>query len=184
MHNFGAGVALEHAAENLARCWKNGTEANSGDIVRKALNEIAVEQAGAVREQIESLARTLVAAMQTVPGPSSAMDEFDPIIREIPQIDLGKIDVTISRPMIVALGRRAAHHHAKAKLRAISSEVEAAFASYSRLLQAWMRRALRKIVDVFESHAGTMRAQLDRRIGHANVSPETRQKILEDLADL
>ena len=184
LHNLGGGVALDHAAQNLADSWIHGKEANSGDIVRNALKEIAVEQAGAVRQQIESLAQTLISAMRTAPGPSPGLEEFEPIIREIPQIDLSKIDVTISRPMMAALGRRAAAHHAKAKLKAIGSEVDAAFESYARLLQAWMRRALRQIVDVFESHAGAMRAQLERMLAHTSVSPETRQKMLDDLADL
>jgi len=187
LRELGPGVALDQAAQDLANAWRRTRDVPSVEVVQSALNGIATEQARAVYRQLEILAGNLASAihaasavLETTPGDETA--GFELALRELPQIDLSKIEPNVRRPMIAVFGRAVTAWRAKGNLKVVSSDVEAAFISYARLLQAWMRRALKRITDHFESHAGAYRAQLERLIARTSVSPEIRQKILEDLA--
>jgi hypothetical protein len=178
---------MDQAAQDLADAWRGTKDIPSVDVARSALNGIATEQARAVYRELETLAASLASALQTASTvlETTEGDEaagFEAALRELPQIDLSKIELNVRRPMVAVLVRAVAARHARGKLEAVSSDVEAAFISYARLLQAWMRRALKGITDHFESHAGPYRAQLERLIARTSVSPEIQQKILEDLA--
>jgi len=189
LREAGAEAGLERAARALAESWAGGQDGQSAEIVRTAFKAVAAEQASEVVDELKGLADRLVAAIRTAGGalktkPETSMDDFTAALRELPQMDLSKVEITVKRPLAAALGRHAAVGSARRRIAARWSDVEAAFIGYARLLQAWMRASLKRISDLFDSGAGPLRAQLERLLAGGAVSADSRQRILADLEDI
>jgi len=189
LREYGHLLALDQAARYLAEAWRGVKDISSGETVRTAMKHLAAEQAGAVRKELNDLAARLFASMQKSSSalgiePRNGMEEFENALREMPHIDLSKVNVAVERPLMASLGRRMAASSARRCLGCWSSDTEVAFTNYARVLQAWMRAALKQITNIFESDAGAARAQLERLIARSTVSPDAQNKILEDLAEI
>ncbi|HLJ51141.1 MAG TPA: dynamin family protein [Bryobacteraceae bacterium] len=189
LRNIGPEVAIEQAELELARISAQIASSRIAETVREALKALAAEQAAAVHQCLVGLAQDLSEAMRKagqVLHETNGLepDKFAATFRELPQIDLSRVDVKVERPGIVLFARRIFLYRAKRQLKTQATEIEAAFTSYARLLQAWARSSLKKITEIFESHAGPERAQLERLMARTTVSPEMRLRIAADLAGI
>ena len=178
--------ALDDAAQGLAAEWRSGRVEPVQDVVREVLGRTAARNAAEVRNELETLGRELMEAIgraNKVLGWTREVlgDEFERLLREVPQIDLSGIQIDSNGRQGAFMGRYLLDRRARSRLRTVKNDVDAAFISYARLLQFWARAALRGITEAFESRAGTVRAQLDRLISPGEVPDETRRKMRQDL---
>ena len=70
----------------------------------------------------------------------------------------------------------------KGRLDALAGDrLDAVFASFSRLLLAWVRTVLSRMRPAFDVHAEAWRAQIERQIGADSSSGGRREQMIEDL---
>lgn len=191
IRSFGDG-GLGTAAARILGAWQQNSHlgVNAGAIVADTLTEVAAEQARPVFEALNSLAKDLSQVLETAaralgqpdaPGDS----ELNEVLKEMPRIDPGTLDVKLRPNMLTNAWPGLAKHQIENKLRAqIGPTVAEAFSSYGRMLEAWARRIQAELHRRFDARADAYRAHLDRTMAGADATPQEKETIRRDLEDL
>ena len=168
-------AALHEIAAALVEAGLNGaTPADT--TVQDTLTHIGAAKA----ERIARLLQTLAADAQRVlattasalglPEPSTD-DEWQSLLRGLPQIDVGTLTVDLRLPMIGALGHDVARVRVYRALRAqIAEGVAAAIDGHAKLLRSWGLGALARLRQQFDVQAQIYRARLADAVGAGSAS--------------
>ena len=105
---------------------------------------------------------------------------------EMPRFDAGAVEAYAQPPpLILKLGAGWARIWAERRLRdQIGEQASAAFASYGKILQTWVRRKFAELQSRFDSYADGYRAQFDRLANQQAGSPEEEAALRRDLEAL
>lgn len=140
------------------------------------LTRVLTSLAGHVREALARTASTL-----SLPEPASG-DEWDAVLRELPQIDPGYLILDLRLPLRGLFGRRvAAARMYHALLKQAGSQIGGALETHARLLRSWGLRALDRLRQQFDVQAQVYRAQLAGSSAAATTN-EGGERALRDLA--
>jgi GTP-binding protein EngB required for normal cell division len=179
-------VAIDWAASRLIEFWGRGEIGNGEAIVRQAIGEVATEFASRIVRALQELSGQAANALQRTSAAlggddAASRDELAAPIRETPQIDVGDLALEVNRPFWRFLGIRITRAIVKGRLDALAGDrLDAALASFSRLLLAWVRSVLSRMRPAFDVHAEAWRAQIERQIGTSS-SGGRREQMMEDL---
>jgi len=184
--------ALERAASAIVEAGmsKDAPDSDFAARVTEALTHAAAEPAAAIYQALEKLSRSLARALNQAAHALGLNDaplekELAAGLKEMPRLDLGMLRLDLRPAFRFAVGKRMAHNRVARRLRAqIGAQVQQAFHSYGRLLEAWANRTLAELRSRFDSHADAYRAQLERLIGKGGVSERDREAIQQDLGAL
>jgi GTP-binding protein EngB required for normal cell division len=185
-------AGLQTVAARILDHWQQNSHsgANIGAIVTDTLTHVAAQQARAVFEALDSLAkdlsRVLEAAARALDLPDAPGEgELNSVLKEMPRIDLGTVDVELRPNALTNLWRGLARRQLESKLRAqIGPAVEESFSSYGRMLEAWARRIQAELQRRFDVYADTYRAHLDHMTVGGGATPQEKDGIQRDLASL
>jgi GTP-binding protein EngB required for normal cell division len=182
-------AALEIAAAQILGRWQrnDSPEADVSAMATDALTQMAAEKARLVFGILDALAKDLAEALreaaqvldqQDVPSG----DELTSVLKEMPQIDLGTLELDLRPNISMRLSRVMARRRIESKLREqIGSGVGEAFSSYGKMLEAWTRRMLVELQWRFDAHADTYRAYLERMTGGGGLTSAEKETIQRDL---
>jgi GTP-binding protein EngB required for normal cell division len=180
-------VAIEWAASRVIESWDRGENRSAEVIVRQAISEVATEFASRIVRALQELSGQAADALQRTSAAlggddAASRDELAAPIRETPQIDLGDLALEVNQPFWRFLGKRMTRTIVKGRLGASAGDrLDAALASFSRLLLAWVRTVLSRMRPAFDVHAEAWRAQIERQIGTESSSGGRREQMIEDL---
>jgi len=188
IRRFGdAGLAA--AAGRILDAWQQNSHSaiDAGTMVVDTLTHLAAEQARPVFEALDSLAKELWRVLEAaahaleLPGPPGE-DELSIVLKEMPRIDLGTLDVEVRPNILMNVWRSLAKRQVENKLRTQVGEMVAeAFSSYGRMLEAWARRMQGELQRRFDAQADAYRAHLDRVLGGRATTPQEKETIQRDL---
>ena len=184
-----APTALQKAATGIIECWRQGINAES-DTVATALSETAAEAAGKLNARLDGLARALTVTLQHAARQLAFADvpqgeELFPAFREMPQPDFSAVKLSFRRPPFLPVVAPLLRAWVERRLsQTIGPGVSKAFGFYSRLLNAWVKRAISEIQARFDLHADAYRAQLERLLGTYEATPDIADAIRCDMADI
>jgi GTP-binding protein EngB required for normal cell division len=180
-------VAIEWAASRVIEFWDRGENGSVEVIARQATSEVATDFASRIVRALQELSGQAADALQRTSAAlggddAASRDELAAPIRERPQIDLGDLALEVNRPFWRFLGTRITRAIVKGRLGASAGhKLDAALASFSRLLLAWVRTVLSRMRTAFDAHAEAWRAQIERQIGADSSSGGRRKRMIEDL---
>jgi len=176
------------ATEILERWQRNGSaDADVRAIVTGAITGVAAEKARLVFGTLEALAKDLAQALHAAAQALDQQDvptgdELSTVLKEMPRIDLGTLELEVRLSFWVNLWKAMARRQIESRLRnQIGATVSEAFSSYGRMLEAWSRRMLAELQGRFDAHADTYRAYLDRLTAEGAATPLERETIQRDL---
>jgi GTP-binding protein EngB required for normal cell division len=180
------------AANNLVDAWESGQALNAaGDFVRAKMEQVTGEEvakiAFAIREAASLCGRTLAMVAQHLKvesGPPE--DELLDVLTNMPRLDLGHLEIRIAPSRMAAIfGRRWAVKRIKHSVASQNGEqIGEALITYSRVIQAWVRKTFAEFQEQFDSYADAYRAQLDRLLANRSVTMEDEQALHRHLAAL
>jgi GTP-binding protein EngB required for normal cell division len=191
LRSFGdAGLAA--AASQLFEHWRQDsrTAADVRSIVAETLTQVAAEKARAAFGTLDALAKDLAQALQAAAQALNLQDvpaegELSSVLKEMPRIDLGTLDVHLRPNIWVNVWEGLAKRRIEGRLRAqIGRAVAEAFYSYGRMLEAWTRRTLAELQRRFDTHADGYRAHLDRITAQGGATPAEKETMRRDLDSL
>ncbi len=183
---------IRSAAEAIAATWKSDPNSAQDRRLLKAKIEAATaEKSARIPALVEraalkagrALART-AKALDTENRPDD--DELLDVLKDMPRFDMGNLEAEIAPgPLGALLGGRWAQRSAEKRIRkAAGRRIAAAVAVYSRVSQAWVRRAFTDLQRRFDSYADPYRAQLARLTSGKALGSEQQESLAEDLAAL
>jgi GTP-binding protein EngB required for normal cell division len=191
IRRFGdAGLAA--AARRILDAWQQNSHSaiDAGTMVADTLTHLAAEQARPVFEALDSLAKELSRVLEAaahaleLPG-TPGEDELSIVLKEMPRIDLGTLDVEVRPNILMNVWRSLAKRQVENKLRTqVGDMVAEAFSSYGRMLEAWARRMQGELQRRFDAQADAYRAHLDRVTGGRATTPQEKETIQRDLNSL
>jgi GTP-binding protein EngB required for normal cell division len=184
---------LRIAAATLVEAWsrQGATGDAAPEIVVKAVSGTVQEQSDALRRCIEALAHKLyetlrstaeVLGIEDVP----AKQEFSNAVREMPAFDLGQLEISLKRPLFLALLGEKAYGSIMIKrlTRMMGSQLNRSLSAYRALLYDWSERTLGLIQRRFDAYANGYRAQVERLVGDRASPAEQEGTIRRDLETL
>ncbi len=188
-----AEIALERAAAEIVRAWSR-REAPGGEtgLVIGRLAGTASEAANEVFARLQELARNLAQALTAAARAVAAEDAPEPeellsLVKEMPQPDLGTVEIEIRRDFLSVLGKRIMEARVRRKLRQqIGQRAREAYRSYGRMLEAWSRKTLSELHRHFDAYGDRYRAQLERQLEQSTrgggASAEDAESLRQELA--
>jgi GTP-binding protein EngB required for normal cell division len=178
------------AAGRLLALWAEGKhDIDVAEETRQAALQQVQERLKVLQQALQSLASELetelgsTAQILGMPNRPSK-DEFVELLREMPVLDLGTLQVSATRPLLSGLfGNRFRVEQLAQRLeRQIGSQVANALTVYSRLLREWCSGVLSHMQRLFVAYADAYRAQAERAAtSSSDVPPEERRAIQRDL---
>jgi GTP-binding protein EngB required for normal cell division len=184
---------LQIAAATLVEAWsrQGATGEAAPEIVLKTVTGTVQEQTDALRRRIEAVAHKLyetlrstakVLGIEDVP----AEQEFSNAVREMPAFDLGQLNLSLKRPLLLALlGEKAYGAIVTKRLtRIMGSQLNRSLSAYRALLYDWSERTLGLIQRRFDAYANGYRAQVERLVGDRASPAEQEGAIRRDLEAL
>jgi hypothetical protein len=135
----------------------------------------------------DELEKQLASTAEQLGTPDRPTDqEFHGLIREMPGLDLGIFDVSVSRPSLAGLlGKRFQIQTLAQKLDGqAGTPVSNALMVYGRLLSDWCSTILSQMERRFVAYADAYRAQADLGMADFELSAEERGVIERDLRSL
>ena len=184
---------LRIAAATLLEAWsKEGAAGDAApEVLVKAISGTVQEQSDALRQRIEALAHKLyetlrstakVLGIEDVP----AEQELSNAVREMPAFDLGRIDVSVKRPLFLALLGEKAYGPIMTKrlARTVGGQLNRSLSAYRALLYDWSDRTLGLVQRRFDAYANGYRAQVERLVGDRASPLEQEGAIQRDLETL
>lgn len=163
-----------HLSEALVQSAAESAAFSASENLATRLTEAAGSLQGAL-----SLAEHTLQSNGSPPG-----DELKSLIRELPRFELALPAISIRPPWYLPFPRLASAWLAKRMERCLGQRLEAAFASFSRALEAWSITVLEGLQSRFEERAGVYRAQLGRLITSRRPQPDEQGRVQHDLAEL
>jgi len=159
-------VLRETATDVVARLRAGDARTRAQSLVSDALTRIAGEQAEGLARALTTLAensrRILTRAAQALdlPEPSSD-DEWAALLRELPPIDAGPLEMDLRRPLLGVFGRGVANARMYRVIAgAAGPQIAAAIETHARLLRSWGLRVLGRLRQQFDVQAQVYRTQL------------------------
>ena len=191
IHRWGE-VAISRAASAVADQWfdKEKKYADIREVVNRSLTETATVGANQIFDKLQEFARGLSGALAGAANVLEVRDvpseeEIMTVVKEMPRLDLGPLDIELQRDFLAVLGRALAQRRVRKKLKAqIGPGVDEAFQRYGRMLQLWIRRTIAELQRRFDSHADAYRAQLERLTTAKEAGVEETEAIQRDLSAL
>lgn len=186
----GADLALGEVANVLFEAWTGGNAAAQASIVSAELTRITAQEASAVSTALKDLAseltRTLQAASKALGyQTATSEDDLNSLIKEMPKLDLGTLEIDIHPTVLGKLSRTLALGQIRKSLRRqIGRQVEQAFTNLGSMLDSWERRTLGELQLRFETHADQYRAHISRMSGPGSLPAADQHAILRDLSSL
>ena len=186
----GADLALGEAANVLFEAWTGGNTAAQASIVSAELTRITAQEASAVSTALKDLAseltRTLQAASKALGyQTATSEDDLNSLIKEMPKLDLGTLEIDIHPTVLGKLSRMLALGQIRKSLRhQIGRQVEQAFSNLGSMLDSWERRTLGELQLRFETHADQYRAHISRMSRPGSLPAGDQHAILRDLSSL
>jgi hypothetical protein len=167
---------------------ERGSVTEPGEVLRMTVASNVRQRVSEIADLLELLAGNIQGDLETCAnrmGTSDrpAPDELRDFFRGMPVFDPGTINFTPSRPaMATFLGEQYARDHLAARIReTLGREIKHPYASYTRLLEDWVRTETRLFAERFESYAGRYRAQAELSISGEELSEDEIHAIGEDL---
>ncbi len=165
---------------------QGGTE--PATVVCSAAMEAEQEQAATLQQTLDTLAGELVQVLdsvaQSLDTPNRPSDqEFHSLVREMPILDLGFLQVAEARPALRGwLGERLATRLlAQCLTKQLRPQMAAALTVYSRLLRDWSNGVLGQMQHRFAAYADAYCAQAERRATSSGISTEERCALQRDI---
>lgn len=162
--------ALGEAANRIVDAWR--AQESPAPVTWETLEAIttttAAEKASGIRLLFEDLARDLSDAISRVSDllgddGLAAAEELAGVVKEMPRIDIGSGDLDLRRPWVARMGVGPAQRRVASLLRAqVGAQIDASFANFGSMLDAWSKRMSRELQTRFNSHADALRARLAR----------------------
>jgi GTP-binding protein EngB required for normal cell division len=180
------------AAERLLVLWAHGKHAiDVAAEVRQATVEQVQERLKVLQRALASLAeeleKQLASTAEQLAAPNRPTDqEFHGLIREMPSIDLGMFELSVTRPSLAGLlGKRCQIQKLAHKLGGqAGTPVSNALTVYGRLLSDWCSTILRQMERRFAAYADAYRAQAEPGVAGFELSAGERAAIERDLRSL
>jgi hypothetical protein len=128
-------------------------------VVRSAVTRVAAERARTLYEILVSLERHLSEALDaTAKGlnvsDSAKEDKIDRALSEMPQLDLGTIQLHLHFSFLLALGEGVAKHRVEKELkRQIGPAISDSLSAYGKQVEAWTTRTLEELQRRFGARA-------------------------------
>jgi GTP-binding protein EngB required for normal cell division len=184
-----AEIALERAAAEIARTWGDKGEAAGEEraLVMRNLAGTASEAANQIFARLQEVARNLAHALNAAARALTAdsapeEEEFVSQVKEMPQLDLGTVEVRIRRDFLSILGKSVTEARLRRKLeQQIGERASEAYRSYGRMLQAWSRKTLSQLHRHFDAYGDGYRAQLERLTEGHGAGAEESEGLRQDL---
>jgi GTP-binding protein EngB required for normal cell division len=185
-------VALARAASDIAAIWFNRDGSGPGEniAVSNNLTGAAAEGANQIFERLKQLARDLSRALTSAAHALEAQnlpdeEELASLVREMPRLDPGPVEITIERDWLTILGKNITKGRVEKKLqRQVGQKASEVFQSYGRMLESWSRKTLAELHRHFDAHADGYRAQLERTGEGGKSGLEDSDTLRQDLAAL
>jgi GTP-binding protein EngB required for normal cell division len=177
-----ADVALERAAADIASAWRGKGEAVADEraLVMRNLVGTASEGANQIFARLQEMARNLAQALAADGAPEE--EEFLSLVKEMPQLDLGAVEVQIRRDFLRILGKSVTEARLRRKLeQQVGQRASEAYRSYGRMLEAWSRRTLSQLHRHFDAHGDGYRAQMERMSEGRGAGAEETEAMRHDL---
>jgi GTP-binding protein EngB required for normal cell division len=182
--------AIGTAANHLIDAWGAGAGATGQGFLRNKLEQAAAAKAAEIAAAIEEAAAS---AGNALAGAASALalengperGELLGVLKNMPRFDLGNLEIEVGPSRAAALlGRRWAVARVKRRIAAqAGDQIAAGVGTYSRVLQAWVRKTFTELQEQFDSFADAYRAHLDRMTAN-KTGVEDEQAVHDDLAAL
>jgi hypothetical protein len=177
------------AAERLTMLGEEpGGGADAGAVVRTTAMATVQDQTRALQQALASVADELVekldSAAQRLDTPNRPSNqEFHSLVREMPVLDVGSIEVTSGRPVLIGLaGERLARRRLTQWLtKQLRPQMVTALTVYSRLLRDWASQVLTQMQRRFAAYADAYRAQAERSATSSELSSEERRALQRDI---
>lgn len=187
-----AEAALGSAAADVVKQWSSICEGKSSldSIVRSAVTRVAAERARTLYAILVSLERHVSEALDaTAKGlnvsDSAKEDRIDRALSEMPQLDLGTIQLHLRFSFLLALGKGVAKRRVEKELkRQIGPAISDSLSAYGKQVEAWATRTLEELQRRFGARADWYRAHIERLAGSNGVSQEEEDAIRRDLKQL
>ncbi len=158
--------ALRQLGERVAAGLSQSPDQPAAPVVERALMVIGAERSDALARALSTLSdqvrQTLRTAARSLSLPEPATDdEWTSIMRELPRLDPGPLEIRLHLFGLNALGRRVAAARVTAALRAQAGErIVGALETHGRLLRHWGLRTLGRLRHQFDTQAQIYRVQL------------------------
>ena len=185
---------LAEAAASLTDAWlrpsAGHTTVRANTLVSDVLVRFAGEQASVVSIALKDLARELAHTLQAASEALGfkevhSQEDFGPVIREMPRLDLGELHLDVQPGARLKFSRKISVRHTESLLRRqIGPRVSESFSTLGSMLGTWARRTLSELQLRFETHADAYRAHLNRSSAGGRVSGAEGEAIMRDLASL
>jgi GTP-binding protein EngB required for normal cell division len=188
-----ASIGLEKAAASLLQLWSYGSprERTEQQTALDAVAQAVEERAQGLWNAMISLSHSLTASLgeaaqdlNTADVPSE--DEFPNLVREMPVVDLGRVNFSIKKPRLALhLGPKVGKFLLTRRLNRLAGDALLnALATYSELLYDWSEKTVGTIQRRFDAYANSYRAQVERAIDAQALPVEQEERMRRDLAAL
>lgn len=185
-----ADQALTAAASHLIHQWRADAGAPATPAIRHTIAAIATARASLITGLLANLTRELTVALGDTArdlGFTDGHDEADlkSVFREMPRFDSGSWDVRLAPSCRMKLSARLEARRVEQSLRKqIGETVSTAFYNFSKMLDAWARRALNELQLRFDAQADRYRAHLHRLTESRALSEAEEISLRRDLDQL
>jgi len=187
----GSDEGIKMAAARILEAWQQNDHSipNAASIMVNAVTRVAADRARPVFETLDTVAKdlssVLEAAAHALNLPVANEDELGLVLKEMPRIDLGTLEVDLRPNILMNVWQGFAKRWIESKLREqVGPIIEEAFSSYGRMLEAWERRVQAEMQRRFEARADAYRAHLDRLMARGTASTREKEIIRRDLDSL
>lgn len=190
-----APFAIRRAAASVAEAWseKAASFALIEDLVVSSISEVGAYESNQVAEAIGALASMMAGALEEAGrvmnlGNIPDEDELRLVIKEMPRLDLGGLQVKLKSVPFKFLGKGFIRWRVEGQLQqATGSQLKEAFETYGRLSESWVRRSVAELQRRFDEHADAVRAQIARLevvAGEGEPTPDQTEAIRRDIESL
>jgi GTP-binding protein EngB required for normal cell division len=176
------------AAADIVDQWPaNDAETGVGSTFERAATRVIADKAARIYTLLIELSRSLkqrlaIAAKALDAGHTQADDDYDDRIREMPQFDLGTIEIKLRLPLLRILGSSFAKYRVEKALKSrIGSVLDEALMSYRHILESWMAAAIKEQQIQFDSSANFYRSRIESLNDARRVSAQEEAEILRDI---
>ena len=185
--------ALKAAAAAMARAQNNGNR--EPDLLTLVIAQSCAEKARPIVTMLNELAHDSAdllarAASGLDSGNAPDANEFFDLLKELPHLEIN-LDSTICPDSITSLrgtsllGKSWATRRLERRLRSqIEGRVVAAFSSYGKQLESWIRHTTHAMQSRFDAYASVFRAELNPLEDNLTMDPQEAEQIERDLREI
>jgi GTP-binding protein EngB required for normal cell division len=187
-----ANKALHLAAKEVVEQWEsaNGDKGQLSAVVNSTINQVVAAKGKELYELLHSLRSHLSEVLDRTEralnlNHTSEEGRLDHVLKEMPRLDLGTVDLDLRFSLLTTLGERVARSRVeKALQKQMGPALIDALVSYGKLLEAWTARVFDDLQRRFGERADWYRAQIERETSSSQVSPDEEKALRLDLKQL